>query len=199
MNYIIFANNNTIKNYDILNLINNDTILVTLNHGLPLEQILSYNLKIKIYHFLRRSFDKKIPYSGLNIANNYKDKLDKLFLYPHPSSVSDPNIKHKIFSYIKNHTSLDIKNINHMIGFNDHKYTKEARSFLSKRYNGITNLSMGLISYLYIKQVKEDYSTIKLVNFTHSMNINKHNADAEKDFFQNEKNKGLCELIKLKS
>jgi hypothetical protein len=201
MKYLIFANNtNLIKsdgNNSILNSLNKEDIIVTLNHCLPLQTIL-YNIEHKnIYHFSRRSFNKKIPYSGLQIIDKIKHKFNKIFLYPHPEAIGSKQNKKKALNYINTETSFSISDFCHMPGFNKNQITKEARFFLSERYNKITNLSMGLISYLFIKQTKRESDQIYLINFTHTMNINKHNAEGEKDFFTQEKGSGLCQMIEL--
>lgn len=84
-----------------------------------------------------------------------------------------------------------------MNGFSANSITKSARQFLSQRYNKITNLSMGLIAYLYIKQTKKDLDEIFLIGFTHLMNKDKHNPDGEKDFFDQEIKDNICQIISL--
>jgi hypothetical protein len=199
MKYILFANNTDLKDniVDYIS-INNDDIFVTFNHAWPINNLKIFNdFSNKIYHFSRRSFNKKIPYSGLQIIDKIKYKFDKIFLYPHPETIGSKQDKQKILNYINTKTSFSISDFCHMPGFNKNKITKEARLFLSERYNKITNLSMGLISYLFIKQTKIESDQIYLINFTHTMNINKHNAEGEKDFFIQEKGSGLCQMIEL--
>jgi hypothetical protein len=56
-------------------------------------------------------------------------------------------------------------------------------------------MSMGLIGYLFIKQQKKQDDNIYLLGFTHQMNKNKHNALGEKEFFLQETDKNLCQMI----
>jgi len=192
-NYIIVANNKNIKNNFITNLSN--PIIITLNHAAILcENKIDNNI---IYHFSRRSFNKKIPYSGLKNIEQIKSKLEKLFLYPHPESIGNKKQKQKVINYINHNTSINISNISHMSGFGKHQYTKEARYFLRNTGNNISNMSMGLISYLYIKQIKDKRDGVYIYGFTHQMNKNFHNPVGEKNFFNKEIEKGLCQRLEL--
>lgn len=196
MKYLIFANNNKFCYHNILlNFLNITDTIITLNHCLPLDAILSSFNHYNIYHFSRRSFNKTIPYSGLHIIDKNKSKFKKIFLYPHPESIHNKSQKQKTFNYIINKTSFNISDFSHMSDFGKNPITKEARQFLSECYNKSVNLSMGLIAYLYIKQIKEDNDQIFLIGFTHSMNNNKHNAMGERDYFAHEKEKGICQII----
>lgn len=197
MKYFIFANNKKLNN-DLDIPISPDDIIVTMNHGLLLENILQKYTNINIYHFSRRSFNKTIPYSGLHIIDQNKHKFQKIFLYPHPLSIGDKKQKKEILQYIQNNTSFQPTDFCHMSGFGSNHNTIRTRRFLMDSYNNITNLSMGLVAYLYIHQIKKPSDEIYLVGFTHSMNRTKHNADGERDFFLNEKDIGLCQMISLK-
>jgi hypothetical protein len=209
MKYFIFANNEDLKLYDPINLFNfiyPEDIIITLNHGLPHNTIFKNTSDMyldrlsrqKMYHFCRRSFNKKIPYSGIKVIDAIKSKFEKIFLYPHPKSIGDISTKTKINNFISEETSLNIEEISHMSGFASGYHSKRARKFLSSIYNKTTNLSMGLIAYLYIHQIKHKSDEIILVGFTHTMNKNKHNADGEKDFFIKEHEEDLCRIISLK-
>lgn len=201
MKYLIFANNKdlTISNQykTILQFIDEEDIIITLNHCLPLNTIFADLKHENLYHFSRRSFNLKIPYSGLNIINANKDKFKKIFLYPHPESIGDSELKIKVMDYINNNTSFKITDIDHMPGFGKHSLTQQTHEFLEQRHNQKKNMSTGLISYIYIKQIKKPEDKIFLIGFTHQMNINFHNNDGEKEFFAKEEELGLCKMIKL--
>lgn len=201
MKYLIFANNSDLNNLtqqNLLDFIDENDIVITLNHCLPLKIILNNIHNNNIYHFCRQSFNKKIPYSGLHIIDTNKIKFNKIFLYPHPESIRDKKQKNTVITYINNKTSFKISDFSHMPGYGKHPITQETRQFLSQRYNKVTNCSMGLIAYLYIKQIKNTDDNIFLIGFTHSMNKNKHNWEGERDFFLQEKEKKLCQMIELK-
>jgi len=194
MNYYLIANNPDIKlnTFNKIPHIAATDIVVTFNHCLPMNS-LDIN-EYSLYHFSRRSFNRKIPYSGLHIIDKIKDKFEKIFLYPHPDSIRQQQ-KKTVHDYIKNHTSFSLDEISHMPGFGQNKLTVETRKFLSQRHNKISNMSMGLIGYLFLKQNKSPEDTIYLIGFTHKMNKNKHNAEGERDFFAKEQGDGLCHII----
>jgi hypothetical protein len=209
MKYFIFANNKDLEKYNPTNLLNfiyPEDIIITLNHGLPHSTIFKNAPNIQIdrlnkqsmYHFSRRSFNRKVPYSGIKVIDPLKSKFKKIFLYPHPESIGDINTRAKITNFISEETSFSIEEISHMSGFSSGHHSKRARKFLSSKYNKTTNLSMGLIAYLYIHQIKNATDNIILVGFTHEMNKNKHNANGEKDFFNKECEDNLCRMISLK-
>jgi hypothetical protein len=50
---------------------------------------------------------------------------------------------------------------------------------------------------LYIHQTKKEQDSVYIVGFSHQMNTNKHNAQGEKDFFDLEVEKGLCQRLIL--
>ena len=133
MNYYLIANNINITNdiFDKIPKITDEDIIVTFNHCWPINNLSIDNYK-NIYHFSRRSFNRSIPYSGLKIINEIKDKFRKIFLYPHPESVGGKH-KNSVLDYIKSNTVLDTSEICHMPGFGKHNLTKEARKFLSAR------------------------------------------------------------------
>lgn len=197
MKYFIFANNKDLS--DTLDIpISADDIAVTMNHCLPLENILQKYTNINTYHFSRRSFNKTIPYSGLHIIDQNRHKFQKIFLYPHPLSIGNKKQKKEILQYIQQNTSFKANDFYHMHGFASNENTIKTRQLLMSNYNKITNFSMGIVAYLYIHQIKQSGDEIYLVGFTHSMNRTKHNADGERDFFLNEKDMGLCQMIPLK-
>lgn len=203
MKYLIFANNNDLNNFTqqdlLLSFVDHNDIIITLNHCLPLNTILNHINHNNIYHFSRQSFNRKIPYSGLHIVDTNKQKFNKIFLYPHPESIRDKEQKNTVITYINSKTSFKLSDFSHMPGYGKHSITQETRQFLSQNYNKVTNLSMGLIAYLYIKQIKNTDDNIFLIGFTHSMNKNKHNWEGERDFFLQEKENNLCRMIQLKS
>ena len=86
-----------------------------------------------------------------------------------------------------------------MPGFGQHNITQNTHNFLSQIHNKKSNMSMGLIVYCYLKQIKNLEDEIFLVGFTHHMNNNYHNNDGERDFFLKEQEAGLCKMIKLVS
>jgi hypothetical protein len=197
MNYFLIANNNVLLKEPFYKIEDND-IIVTFNHGRPLfETNLLQKENKTIYHFCRRSFNKKIPYSGINQINSIKDKINKIFLYPHPESIGNKKQKEKIYNYITNNTNINISEISHMQNFGKNENTKRARQFLRERHNKISNMSMGLIGYLYIHQTKKEQDSVYIVGFSHQMNTNKHNPEGEKDFFDSEVEKGLCQRLIL--
>jgi hypothetical protein len=200
MKYILFANNTDLTDavLDDIRIDDND-IFVTFNHAWPVNNLKNFNnYPNKIYHFSRRSFNRKILYSGILIIDKIKEKFHKIFLYPHPDSLGSKQKKQEIKDFIKNNTTFDTKNFSHMINFGQSKNTKEARHFLSQRYNKITNLSIGLIGYLYLQQIKNINDEIILIGFTHKINKNKHNPQGEEDFFNDQREKKLCQIIKPK-
>lgn len=199
MRYLLFANNNAINHYsspDFLSL-QNDDILITMNHCAPIDFILKLELQNAVYHFCRRSFNKKIPYSGLHVADKFQKRFSKIYLWPHPESIKNENEKNIAISYISQHTTLSINNIEHMSGNGSSDKTKNIKTFLSNKYNQVNNMSTGLIVYSYISQIKNNNDSVVLVGFTHTMNNTKHNPEAEKEFIINEKELGLCETIEL--
>jgi hypothetical protein len=197
MNYFLIANNHLLSKNFYSNTQDGD-IIVTFNHGWPLFEtnLLQQENKI-IYHFCRRSFNRKIPYSGINKISNIKEKINKIFLYPHPESIGNKKQKEKVYNYITNNTNINISEISHMQNFGKNENTKRARQFLRERHNKISNMSMGLIGYLYIHQTKKEQDSVYIVGFSHQMNTNKHNPEGEKDFFDSEVEKGLCQRLIL--
>ncbi len=195
MNYYLIANNINITNdiFDKIPKITDEDIIVTFNHCWPINNLSIDNYKNK-YHFSRRSFNRSIPYSGLQIISEIKDRFNKIFLYPHPEAISGKHKKPTV-DYINSKTNLLISEISHMPGFGKHYLTKETRKFLSSRHNKVSNMSMGLIGYLFIKQQKKQDDNIYLLGFTHQMNKNKHNALGEKEFFLQETDQNLCHII----
>lgn len=196
MNYFLTANNGSLSK-DFCYRVENNNIVITFNHGWPLfETDLLEQNKI-IYHFCRRSFNKKILYSGINKIDNIKDKINKLFLYPHPDSIGNKDQKEKIYNYIINNTNIKIAEIYHMHDFGKSINTIQTREFLRQRHNNVSNMSMGLIAYLYIHQIKKEEDSVYIVGFSHQMNTTKHNPQGEKDFFDLEVEKGLCQRLIL--
>jgi len=200
--YLLFANNNKLLNFKYSNLLslllNPQDIIVTFNHCLPKNILFPHLSKDqKIYHFSRQSFNRAIPYSGLHIIDEIKDRFDKLFLWPHPSTIGNKENSEKANKYIKEKTSLDINKISHMTGNYGHQINKDARQFLKERYNNNSNLSTGLIAYCYIRQIKEEQDQIILIGFDHTMNLDKHNKLGEIEYFRKEEEEGRCHLIQL--
>jgi hypothetical protein len=198
MKYLLFANNNELNESACNNIdLDLNDILVTFNHAWPINHlnIFKNNTDNKIYHFSRRSFNRKIPYSGLHIIDDLQNKFEKIFLYPHPNAIGSSLKKKEVLNYLKDKTNLSTQDIQHMPNFGSSANVKEARQFLSQHFNKIRNLSMGLIGYLYIQQIKKPDDKIILVGFTHKMNNNKHNAQGEKAFFHNQQEKNLCQII----
>jgi hypothetical protein len=202
MKYFIFANNNDLNNFTqqdlLLSFVDQDDIIITMNHCLPLNILLNNFYHNNIYHFCRQSFNRKIPYSGLHIIDTNKQKFSKIFMYPHPESIKDQNQKNTVITYIKDKTSFNISDFYHMPGYGKHPITKQTRQFLSERYNKITNMSIGLVVYLYVNQIKNSDDKIYLIGFTHKMNTSKHNPLGEADFFLREKENNSCRMIQLK-
>lgn len=196
MKYFLIANNSLLsKNF--YSKIHEKDIVVAFNHGWPLfETDLLEQNKI-IYHFCRRSFNKKILYSGINKIDSIKDKINKLFLYPHPDSIGNNSQKEKVYSYITNNTNIKIAETHHMYNFGKSINTIKTREFLTQRHNNVSNMSMGLIAYLYIHQIKKEEDSVYIVGFSHQMNATKHNPQGEKDFFDLEVEKGLCQRLIL--
>lgn len=201
MKYVIFANNTKIKEYKQLDVIakfiHKEDIIVTCNHCLPMDYLFAKTECKTIYHISRCAFNTKIPYSGLPIINANKKIFDRIYCWPHPDVISDRDNKAKALNYIQEHTSFVTSDFSHMKGFAAHQITKDVKNFLSKRYNKNTNLSTGLVIYLYIKQIKEENDRIYTVGFEHHMNKEKHNWEGERDYFQIEKEKGICHAIDL--
>ena len=202
MKYLLFANNKDLINfkysYILLSFLNPEDIIVTFNHCLPLNTILNKINHQNIYHFSRQSFNRQIPYSGLDIVDNNKNKFTKIFLWPHPESIGNKENTKKVREYLKSHISLQVSDICHMPGFGRHQLTEETKKFLAGCYTGNTNLSTGLVGYLYIHQIKKPEDEIYLIGYSHSMNIDKHNWEGERDFFTQEQEKGRCRMIPLK-
>lgn len=196
MKYFLIANNSSIPT-NFTSKIQKEDIVVTFNHGWPLFETDLLDENRTIYHFCRRSFNKKIPYSGINKIDNIKDKIDKLFLYPHPDSIGNKKQKEKIYDYLTNNTNTKISETHHMHNFGKNTNTKETRKFLKQRHNNVSNMSMGLIGYLYIHQIKKEEEGVYIVGFDHQMNKNKHNPQGEKDFFDLEVEKGSCQRLIL--
>jgi hypothetical protein len=197
MNYFLIANNNLLSKNFYSN-IEHEDIIVTFNHGWPLfETNLLQKENKTIYHFCRRSFNKEIPYSGINKINNIKEKIKKIFLYPHPESIENKEQKEKVYNYITNNTNINISEICSMQNFSKNENTKSVRRFLKERHNRVSNMSMGLIGYLYIHQIKKEHDSIYILGFSHQMNNSKHNPQGEKDFFDSEVEKGLCQRLIL--
>jgi len=182
MKYILVANNKAIDKTFYKSIENTNDIILTFNHGWPLfnTQLLLQNNQI--YHFCRRSFNRKIPYSGLVYINKIKHRLQKIFLYPHPESIGNKEQKNKVFKYIKEHTSLKIKEIQHMHNFGKNPNTQKTKQFLKSIYNNVSNMSMGLIGYLYIQQIKKDEDGVFIYGFSHQMNKKKPQPTRRKRF-----------------
>jgi len=202
MKYFLFANNKSIHDnnyYDIiLNFYNSDDIIVTFNHCLPLKHILQDPVKRNIIHFSRNSFTRPIPYSGLHILDIHKDVFQKIFLWPHPDSIPNAELKVKVLEYLKTQTNFKTSDISHMPGYSTHQSTRDLRTLFLNSYNKVPFLSTGLVGYNYLHQIKNPEDEIFLIGFTHSMDLNRHNWEAERDFFAEEKEKGKCRMITLK-
>jgi hypothetical protein len=200
MKYLLFANNLEITDDALNNItLNDNDILVTFNHAYSIEKLNIFKSnKNKIYHFSRRSFNRKILYSGILTIDLIKNRFNKIFLYPHPESIGSKQQKEKVLAFIKNNTTFNVGNFSHMRNFSSSHNVRETKKFLSQRYNKVSNLSMGLIGYLYLQQIKNKDDEIILVGFTHKMNKNKHNPQGEEEFFKEQKRKNLCQIIELK-
>jgi len=201
MKYVIFANNKKLKEYKQIDVIgkfiHEEDIIVTCNHCLPMDYLLDKTECKRIYHFSRCAFNTKIPYSGLPIINANKKIFTRIYCWPHPDVISNKENKKKAMDYIKSETSFVTSDFSHMRGFGTHQTTIDAKEFMKKRYNKNDNLSTGLVAYLYIKQNKSDDDMIYTVGFEHQMNKDKHNWEGERDYFQMEKEKGICRAIDL--
>ena len=200
--YLLFANNNKLLNFQYSNLLslllNPQDIIVTFNHCLPKNILFPHLSKDqKIYHFSRQSFNRAIPYSGVHIIDEIQDRFDKLYLWPHPENIGNQENSEKANKYLKEKTTLDLSKIQHMTGNHNHQLTQQARQFLKKRYNNITNMSTGMIAYIYIHQIKEEQDQIILIGFDHTMNVNKHNQLGEIEYFRKEKEQNRCTIIEL--
>lgn len=201
--YILFANNNIFKHFRywdlIQTLINPQDIIVTFNHCLPKNYLFPLLHKDqKIYHFSRQSFNREVPYSGLHIIDQIQDRFDKLYLWPHPDTLKNRENGKKTLEYLKEKTSLDISKISHMTGNHNHQLNKQARQFLRERYNNVTNMSTGMIAYVYINQIKQPEDQIILIGFSHSMNTDKHNYLGEIEYFRIQEEENKCIMIPLK-
>lgn len=199
--YILFANNNKLLNFRYSNLLslllNPQDIIVTFNHCLPKNIIFPHLSKNqKIYHFSRQSFNREVPYSGLHIIDEIQDKFDRLFLWPHPSTI-DKDKKEKINQYIKEKTNINIEKLEHMPGNHNHPLSKQARQFLKERYNNKTNISTGMMGYLYVRQIKNPDDQIILIGYEHEMNKEKHNFLGEAEYFRKEAEQGNYHPVHL--
>ena len=201
--YILFANNNKLLNFKYSNLLslllNPQDIIITFNHCLPKNIIFPHLPKYqKIYHFSRQSFNREVPYSGLHIIDEIQDRFDKLFLWPHPTTITEKEEKkEKINNYLKEKTTLDLNKIQHMNGNHSHTLTQQGRQFLRERYNNKTNMSTGMMGYIYIRQIKSPEDKIILIGYEHTMNKEKHNFLGEAEYFLKEKEQGNCHMIEL--
>lgn len=201
MKYVIFANNTKLKEYRqidvIAKFIHKEDIIVTCNHCLPMNYLLEHTECKTIWHFSRCAFNTKIPYSGINLIDANKKVFERIYCWPHPDVIADKENKEKVLKYLEEQTSFVTSDFSHMKGFAAHQITKDAKKFLGSRYTKNTNLSTGLSAYLYIKQIKDDADKIYTVGFEHKMNLEKHNWEAERDYFRIEKEKGICTPIDL--
>lgn len=201
--YLLLANNQKLLNFsywELLNvLLNPQDIIVTFNHCLPKNYLFPLlHQDQKIYHFSRQSFNREVPYSGLHIIDEIQDRFDKLYLWPHPETIGNKENSEKANNYIKEHTSLDTSKVSHMAGNHGHKLSKEARQFLRERYNNVSNMSTGMIAYVYLHQIKQPEDQIVLIGFDHTMNLEKHNKLGEIEYFRIQEKENKCIMISLK-
>ena len=66
---------------------------------------------------------------------------------------------------------------------------------ITVKYPRFKNMSTGLITYHYIKNIKHTDDRIVLVGFTSQVNKYFHSSSWESRFFRQEVEKGCCELI----
>lgn len=201
--YILFANNAKLLTFNgwslIAALVNPQDIIVTFNHCLPKNLLFPLlNKDQKIYHFSRQSFNREVPYSGLHTIDKIQDRFDKLFLWPHPNVLNKKEHDQTTLKYLKEKTSLDISKISHMTGNHNHQLSRETRQFLRERYNNVTNMSTGLMAYIYLNQIKQSEDQMILIGFDHTMHQEKHNQLGEIEYFRLEAENNKCIMIPLK-
>ena len=210
MKYLLFANNTKLKKissdynllrnfYSSLPEIQDEDMIMTFNHALPMTTVFPDLKHPNIHHLSRVNYKNHFGYSGINVISNFKGKYKKVYLTPSFRAARKLN-KKDIESQINKKTNFKVKDFDHLKELSQSStLMKECRTFLRSIDSHKRNLSTGLVGYLWVKTISNpNTDEIYLIGYDMQMNYSHHNPLAETEYFSNEFDKGYLNFIDLK-
>lgn len=197
MNYYLIANNKNISK-KILNDISLDSnsCLVLYNFLYPINicpKLLEHKniiyISRQVSSFLdnyKKNIKNIFPYAGMSLAKKYENYFQKIIFHSNPNYLSEPR-------------KTLYKNFIDEINFNPKKlgmlepYSINIRNKIN--YPLGKNMSTGIISYVYFKNIITSNDTIFLVGFSSNISKKHHDHTFEKNFFLTEINNKKCRVI----
>lgn len=197
MNYYLIANNRNISQQTLKNITQEEnSCLVLYNFLYPVNiypQLLKHKniiyISRQISSFLenyKRNIQNIFPYAGMLLAKKYERFFKKIIFHTHPNYLGES--RKKLYQSFINQMNFDTKKLAMM-----EPYSLNIRNKIN--YPLGKNMSTGIISYVYFKNIITSDDNIFLVGFNSNISKKHHNDIFEKNFFLSEINNNKCRLI----
>jgi hypothetical protein len=197
MNYYLIANNKSISKETLENMTKDkNSCLVLYNFLYPLNiypKLIDHKniiyISRQVSSFMdnyKKNIQNIFPYAGMDLAKKYEKHFKKIIFHSYPKFLSEP--RKTLYQNF-----IDKMNFNqHKIGMME-PYSFNIRNIIN--YPLGKNMSTGIISYTYFKNITTTHDTITIVGFNSKVSKKHHNHDFEKKFFLSETMNKKCKAI----